>query len=272
MLPIICSLDLYGIFFKKYKTTVMNKIQLSLIIILSLIIFSCKKVDLQIASGNVIDAKGVAFTRYFSDKLGHPEQLILIVNDSRFNKKGEFVNVPAATFIFDIPKNAKEQTVFDHIEVDWNPYGHPPAGVYDLPHFDLHFYMVTKEEVLATTDMAIMAIPVPSEYLPAHYVQGPSIPKMGTHWIDITSSEFPPIPGNSNFTQTFIYGSNDGKITFYESMITKHFLETTTFFERQIPQPEKFQKDGYFPTHMIIQKIGNLDQIIFDKFIYRQKS
>ena len=26
--------------------------------------------------------------------------------------------------------------------LDWNPQGHQPPGVYTVPHFDFHFYMV----------------------------------------------------------------------------------------------------------------------------------
>jgi len=28
---------------------------------------------------------------------------------------------------------------FDHIGINWNPNGHPPAGVYNRPHFDVPF-------------------------------------------------------------------------------------------------------------------------------------
>ena len=25
--------------------------------------------------------------------------------------------------------------------LNWNPHGHIPPGIYDRPHFDVHFYM-----------------------------------------------------------------------------------------------------------------------------------
>jgi hypothetical protein len=31
---------------------------------------------------------------------------------------------------------------FEFVELDWNPGGHEPPGIYDEPHFDFHFYLV----------------------------------------------------------------------------------------------------------------------------------
>ena len=36
---------------------------------------------------------------------------------------------------------------YDHIVVDWNPHGHVPPGVYDVPHFDFHFYLIGEEAI-----------------------------------------------------------------------------------------------------------------------------
>jgi hypothetical protein len=44
-----------------------------------------------------------------------------------------------------VPLHGKARTVtpFDHLELDWNPQGHPPAGIYTFPHFDFHFYKIS---------------------------------------------------------------------------------------------------------------------------------
>ena len=31
-------------------------------------------------------------------------------------------------------------------ELDWNPQGHTPEGVYTFPHFDFHFYTISRDE------------------------------------------------------------------------------------------------------------------------------
>jgi hypothetical protein len=38
---------------------------------------------------------------------------------------------------------------FTYVLVNWNPPGHVPPGVYDLPHFDVHFYVNDNSERLA---------------------------------------------------------------------------------------------------------------------------
>src|SRR5215207_6231880 len=57
---------------------------------------------------------------------------------------------------------------------DWNPLGHPLAGVFDVPHFDFHFYVVPQAEVEAITpadpDFAAKANNLPTgDYLPPLY-------------------------------------------------------------------------------------------------------
>src|SRR5437868_488939 len=32
-------------------------------------------------------------------------------------------------------------TPFTYLLVNWNPHGHTPPGIYDLTHFDVHFYL-----------------------------------------------------------------------------------------------------------------------------------
>jgi hypothetical protein len=133
---------------------------------------------------------------------------------------------------------------FDHLEVDWNPDGHEPAGVYTFPHFDFHFYKVTKEEqanVIPGPD----TVSVKSIYIPQDYVSGVvAIPDMGVHWVDSKAPEFT----GGKFTDTFIYGFYHGQLTFLEPMITLAFLQTKPDFKLDIKQPQYFQKTGYYPS------------------------
>jgi hypothetical protein len=55
--------------------------------------------------------------------------------------------------------------------MDWEPHGHPPPGVYDVPHFDFHFYMITPEE-RAGIDGSTGGQDPAAEFVPAHYVSG----------------------------------------------------------------------------------------------------
>ena len=153
---------------------------------------------------------------------------------------------------------------FNHVALNWNPHGHEPDGVYTIPHFDFHFYMVSEAELNeidpARADFADKAAKMPEgRYIPAGYIQTPgAVPRMGAHWVDPTSPEFT----NQGFSRTFIYGFWDAQMNFLEPMITKSFIESVKAMDGQsvqfaIPQPQAFARPGYYPTHYSIRYNAN---------------
>ncbi|MGV3710734.1 MAG: DUF5602 domain-containing protein [Gemmatimonas sp.] len=155
---------------------------------------------------------------------------------------------------------------YNHVMLDWNPNGHEPTNVYTLPHFDFHFYNMTPAQVMAImpTDPQYVAksanFPaaqfVPTGYKAASTFSGRQphedvVPMMGMHWLDQASPELQPPPAGKAFTETFIYGSWDGKFSFLEPMITKAYLESlkgTTGMTRNIPTAAQVQTPGYYPS------------------------
>ncbi|MGZ3840249.1 MAG: hypothetical protein ACXVMS_03560 [Flavisolibacter sp.] len=218
----------------------------------------------------VYDGKAWSSVRLAKD--GTPQQVILSLSNTALNSVVTGSDAPDEgpenTFLVNLHPKAASYTPFTFIMLDWNPHGHEPAGVYDRPHFDMHFYMTPSSEVLNYTDMAKLNHDPAPDYLPLNHVPGAPVPLMGKHWVDITSPEFHGLP----FTQTFIYGSYDGDVVFYEPMITLDFLKSTSAFERPIPQPARFKKAGYYPTKMIVVKHDSVTDIILDGFVYRQAS
>ncbi|HET7564824.1 MAG TPA: DUF5602 domain-containing protein [Gemmatimonadaceae bacterium] len=148
----------------------------------------------------------------------------------------------------DLP--AKNPTPFRHVVLNWNPGGHEPPGIYDVPHFDFHFYVIAPAERLAID-------PVDPEFqrkaerkpdaqsIPARYVMPAPLAfaRMGVHWVDTSSAELK----GKRFTRTFIYGSWDGKVIFAEPMVTKAYLETKPNFSTTLPAPPRGRSDGYYP-------------------------
>lgn len=162
---------------------------------------------------------------------------------------------------------------FNHVGLNWNPTGHEPEVIYGKPHFDFHFYMPTPQEVASIppyeVDSSKFKIwPAPDYFPPTYFNPGGGVPQMGAHWLDATTPELSGAP----FTQTFIYGSYNGKVTFYEPMITLDFLKANSNFSRPIPQPAKVQKTGWYPTTMRIIKHDGVTDIILDAFVYRTQS
>jgi len=153
----------------------------------------------------------------------------------------------------ELPTEAKAKTPFHHIGVDWNPMGHPPA-LYQLPHFDAHFYMITptlQQQIgNEVSDTKILVAPE-AKYLPADYIDVQvNVPLMGKHWID----KFSPELNGQQFTHTFIYGSYDGEVAFLEPMFTKAYLLSQPNDTFPIKQPADFQRRGlYYPTTYTIR-------------------
>jgi hypothetical protein len=264
---------------KILKISIMKKI-LS-IAALSLLVFSSCKKDKTETKEKVFkgEAKtfqhGKAWTWYEEDEAGNPLRMAIAIDDEAMNSLdtsapgGPGHHHTNAASLKLHPKAAA--TPFTHILVDWNPKGHDPEPIYGKPHFDFHFYTSSEAERMAIPAYAqdstkFLRYPAPA-YLPASYVPIPGgIPQMGSHWVDVTSPELSGAP----FTQTFIYGTYNGKVNFYEPMITGEFIKANPGFERSIPQPAKFEKGGWYPTKMRISKGGGATNVIIEGFVQRQ--
>ena len=143
-------------------------------------------------------------------------------------------------------------TAFDHITVNWNVHGHEPAHVFDVPHFDFHFYMISVAEQTSIPPYPLAPadfdnLPPPS-YWPDMYFPTPQgVPGMGKHWADGFFA--PP------FSKTMIYGSYKGKFTFVEPMITMSTIMSGTSYSIPYRQLHVFVPDHkFYPTVYNIYK------------------
>jgi hypothetical protein len=264
-----------------FKTLTFMK-QLVILFTASALLFSCKKDDHdqsgQFKGPEVEFYHGKAWSSFSLDKGGKPLELTISLSEAVLNSVpvdeetgGGEGHTHDNTIVLPLPAQAIAKTPFKTLGVDWNAAGHPPAGVYTLPHFDFHFYMVTEAERLGATDETKLNAAPPTGYLPANHAPAGAVPQMGMHWVDLNSPELNP-NNPATFTQTFIYGSYNSKITFYEPMATLSFLNSTTNFERSIPQPSRFEKAGYYPTKMKILKRNGVTEITLTSFQHRNAS
>lgn len=138
---------------------------------------------------------------------------------------------------------------YDHVGIDWNPMGHIPPGVYSVPHFDFHFYLISREQrekITAVGDDLATAHRVPApEFLPAGYIlpPGTEVARMGAHAIDPAAPEFNKQP----FAKTFIYGFYDGQMIFLEPMVAKSFLDAKAEVSEAVKVPKAYSRRGYYP-------------------------
>jgi hypothetical protein len=185
------------------------------------------------------------------DQNGNPTAIGLTFNEEALSglPKEPPAGMEGTELSLNLPAEAKA-TAFKHIMLNYNPHGHPPEKIFDVPHFDFHFYTITEEERARITvqgeDVARSNKQPAAEFVPEGYVSVPNsaIPRMGAHWINPLSGEFHGQP----FTRSFLYGSYNGHLIFGEPMITKAFLETKPNVTELIKLPAKYERSAYYPT------------------------
>lgn len=153
------------------------------------------------------------------------------------------------------PELGQTDLPFKWLGLNWNPRGHHPPKVYDLPHFDVHFYMADRGiiesirpgscgEFVDCEDFERARTPLADRYIPAgHADVGAVVVGMGNHLINTAAQEFSKPP--QRFTHTLIYGTYDGQMIFIEPMVTREFLAGKPDVCAAISQPAAWQTPAY---------------------------
>jgi hypothetical protein len=172
---------------------------------------------------------------------------------------------------------------FKWVMFNWNPAGHIPPGVYDVPHFDVHFYIDSIENVFALQDgpcgpefircdqFERARKPLPANYMPPDYQNVDAVaPAMGNHLIDLTGPEF----NGEKWTRNFIFGVYDGEVTFYEEMVTREYLLSQPDVCNLIKSPAAVGLAGYYPTRSCVRYDTDADTytVSLEGFEHRVKS
>ncbi|WP_226480109.1 hypothetical protein [Natrinema amylolyticum] len=110
---------------------------------------------------------------------------------------------------------------FTYVGFHYNPQGHAPPGIYDVPHFDFHFYMMAEDIVEGISGGPLESTPLPFVGLADYDVPADQFPegymfeehrliveRMGEHLLDETAPEF----HGEAFTHTNVYGVYDPSI------------------------------------------------------------
>ena len=202
---------------------------------------------------------GIARTYVALDSDGRATEIGIALSPEALASLPEPVEGPPENSVFswDLPFPEGAPAPYRFAGLDWNPLGHVPPGIYDVPHFDFHFYLIppAERDAIVPDDpeyVARSARPVDASLLPAGYVLPPdaTVPRMGTHWVDPASHEFHGQP----FTSTFIYGSWDGRLVFIEPMITLAMLQSPAGFSADLALPERVPVKGSYPAKYVVRR------------------
>ena len=193
----------------------------------------------------------------------------------------------------EVTDNLLEPTLFEHTVVNWNPHGHAPPGVFDTPHYDFHFYLVDAAarasiEAPVAADMCVVAegqppvpldcedyarvtAPLPLDQRPPDYLRvGAVEPGMGDHMLDARG---PPFSGNP-FDHTFIFGAQDGNLSFFEPMITVAYLQSKPNACFPIRLPDALPEAAWAPSQYCIRYQRGRDEytVSLESFVYLSES
>ena len=177
----------------------------------------------------------------------------------------------------------REDIPFKWVLFNWNPVGHIPPGVYDVPHFDIHFYIAPIANVFALQDgpcgpefvrcdqYELAKKPLPANYIHPDFQDVDAVaPAMGNHLIDLTGPEF----NGEQWQRNFIFGAYDGRITFYEEMVTLAYLLSHPRVCNPNKSPSAVGLSGYYPTRTCIRYDSTADEytVSMEDFVYREAS
>lgn len=187
--------------------------------------------------------------------------------------------------VLPVPSEAgrRSDVPFKWALLNWNPHGHPPPGVFDKPHFDVHFYMEPIENIFAIQrgtcgpelvrcdQFALATRPVPGNYVPPNFRDlGIAAPAMGNHLLDPTTHEFHGKP----FKRHWIYGVYDGRVIFYEEMVALSYMTSKPDVCFPIRSPDAVAKAGYYPTRSCVRYAPGKDEytVSIEDFVLRKAS
>lgn len=154
---------------------------------------------------------------------------------------GEMVFPPPFVGVVPLPQEVASATGFNHLAVNWEPHGHPPA-LFLTPHFDFHFYTLDPARVQAI-DCADLSKPsvVPAAYtLPDLDIPGLGqlvglcVPTMGMHAMPAAELE-----ETKPFGATMIVGYYGRNLIFLEPMIARAKLMEGKSFTMNIPAVQR---------------------------------
>jgi hypothetical protein len=163
------------------------------------------------------------------------------------------------------PAAAREDLGVDHLGLNWEAHGHPPA-TFSTPHFDFHFYNVD-QEAIGAIDCSDLTKPAG---LPAGYVLpdieipdmgtlvGLCVPLMGMHSMpehDVSETEV--------FGATMIVGYYGGNPIFFEPMVSQKLLLKRKDFALKMPTVENLPEGVHYPREARAEFDADLDQYRF---------
>jgi len=218
---------------------------------------SCRKQDNPIKTvyGPAVPiGDGIGRAWVAEDASGKPTAVGVMLSEAALNNLPEMNEEYILTF-----DSSSATDFYKFVCLNWSAKGHIPINVYDISHFDIHFYTIEQSErmMIGSNGSAEIIVAPTAKYIPSSYellIGG--APTMGAHWFDVIGPEF----NGTTFDKTFIWGSNNGQFVFWEPMITHDYLLSHSNSETALRQPAAFQQDGWYPKSYTVNYSSSPNQ------------
>ena len=162
----------------------------------------------------------------------------------------EMVWPPRPLAAIALPPEAREAVGIDHMAINWEAHGHPPAS-FAAPHFDFHFYNVSQAEVGAI-DCSDERKPLmlPGDYELADIeipgmgtLVGLCVPNMGMHAMPAAD-----VNATDAFEATMMMGYYGARPVFFEPMVSRDLLMKRSDFTLPMPSVEGLPAGVRYPS------------------------
>jgi hypothetical protein len=159
---------------------------------------------------------------------------------------------PRELATIELPAEARAALGIDHLGINWEAHGHPPA-TFVAPHFDFHFYNITRKAVGAI-DCADTSKPsaVPAGYtLPDIAIPdmgtlvGLCVPQMGMHAMPIADTG-----ATGAFKASMIVGYYGTRPIFFEPMVSRAVLLGRKDFSLSVPAVKGLPAGVRYPREL----------------------
>ena len=190
---------------------------------------------------------GTAHTEVRVTRNGDPISMAVVLTEAGLS--GLPGTMPFTEFVLPLPAEPSG-TPIKHVTLDWHPGGHNPPGVFNVAHFDVHYYMITppQRDAISPADPQFTAkalLKPAADLIPTAYTGDPfAIPRMGVHYTDPNAPE----RKGQGLSLTFIYGFYNAEMIFLEPMASKSFLDTKPSVVADLALPARYQAPGFYPT------------------------
>jgi hypothetical protein len=161
---------------------------------------------------------------------------------------------PVMATVLRMPESSQEQAGLTEVTVFWEPHGHPP-GPYLTPHFDFHFYTITRADRTAIDcidetkpsvlpagySLVDVTLPPPlAEMAGEGPLIGLCVAEMGMH--SLLTSE---LESTDQFRGSMVIGYYHAAPIFVEPMLSRELLLEKRSFD--LPIPSIPGMDGVYP-------------------------